>query len=101
MLDKHISDHKEIHGELTETLITDQSDFDTLFDQPSSPDGDDSPDGPESTGDKGKKEKTETPTLDSFGTWLSDQVKKGKLDPVYGREKELQRITQILSLIHI
>ncbi len=97
MLDKHISDNKEIHGKLAETLIADQSDFDTLFDQPSSLDGDDSPDGSESTGDKSKKGKTETPTLDSFGTWLSDQVKKGKLDLVYGREKELQRITQILA----
>lgn len=97
MLDKHIIDHKEIYGELAETLIADQSDFDTLFDQPSSHDGDDSPDGPASNGDKGKEGKTETPTLDSFGTWLSDQVKKGKLDPVYGREKELQRITQILA----
>lgn len=50
---------------------------------------------------KGKKSsgkaKSDTPTLDKYGTWLNDEAKAGRLDPIYGREKELQRIAQILA----
>ena len=35
--------------------------------------------------------------LDSFGTNLTDKAKQGKLDRVVGRNKEIQRITQILN----
>ena len=35
--------------------------------------------------------------LDSFGTNLTDKAKQGKLDKVVGRNKEIQRITQILN----
>ena len=35
--------------------------------------------------------------LDSFGTNLTDKAKQGKLDRVIGRNKEIQRITQILN----
>ncbi len=87
--------NKKIYDPIVESSISDQEDFDTLFDQPSSDGGgsggDDASGGQEST------QKTETPTLDAYGTWLNEQVKRGKLDPVYGREKELQRITQILA----
>lgn len=87
--------NKKIYDPIVESSISDQEDFDTLFDQPSSDGGgsgvEDTSGGQEST------QKTETPTLDAYGTWLNDQVKRGKLDPVYGREKELQRITQILA----
>ena len=87
--------NKKIYDPIVESSISDQEDFDTLFDQPSSDGGgsggDDTSGGQEST------QKTETPTLDAYGTWLNEQVKRGKLDPVYGREKELQRITQILA----
>lgn len=87
--------NKKIYDPIVESSISDQEDFDTLFDQPSSDGGgsggEDTSSGQEST------QKTETPTLDAYGTWLNEQVKRGKLDPVYGREKELQRITQILA----
>lgn len=87
--------NKKIYDPIVESSISDQEDFDTLFDQPSSDGGgsgeEDASGGQEST------QKTETPTLDAYGTWLNEQVKRGKLDPVYGREKELQRITQILA----
>lgn len=78
-----------------ESSISDQEDFDTLFDQPSSDGGGSG--GEDTTGGQESTQKTETPTLDAYGTWLNEQVKRGKLDPVYGREKELQRITQILA----
>ncbi|MGN0522783.1 MAG: ATP-dependent Clp protease ATP-binding subunit [Eubacterium sp.] len=45
----------------------------------------------------GKKGKSKTPTLDEFGKDLTEQAKKGKIDPVIGRDKEIQRVIQILS----
>lgn len=41
--------------------------------------------------------KSKTPTLDSFGRDLTLLAKEGKLDPVIGREKEIERVSQILS----
>lgn len=41
--------------------------------------------------------KTKTPTLDNFGRDLTALAKDGKLDPVIGREKEIERVSQILS----
>ena len=38
-----------------------------------------------------------TPTLDQFGRDLTALAREGKLDPVIGREKEIQRVIQILS----
>ena len=87
--------NKKIYAPIVESSISDQEDFDTLFDQPSSDGGGSG--GEDASGGQESTQKTETPTLDAYGTWLNEQVKRGKLDPVYGREKELQRITQILA----
>ncbi len=87
--------NKKIYDPIVESSISDQEDFDTLFDQPSSDGGGSG--GEDTSGGQESTQKTVTPTLDAYGTWLNDQVKRGKLDPVYGREKELQRITQILA----
>src|SRR5690554_4731629 len=38
-----------------------------------------------------------TPTLDQFGRDLTSLASEGKLDPVIGREKEIQRVIQVLS----
>lgn len=38
-----------------------------------------------------------TPTLDSFGRDLTALAQQGKLDPVVGRDKEIERVIQILS----
>ena len=38
-----------------------------------------------------------TPTLDQFGRDLTAMAKEGKLDPVIGQEKEIERVIQILS----
>lgn len=46
---------------------------------------------------KGKNGKSKTPTLDEFGKDLTALAKEGKIDPVIGREKEIQRVIQILS----
>jgi ATP-dependent Clp protease ATP-binding subunit ClpC len=64
-------------------------------------DPDDSGDSKESTfgsssGQKGTK-KSKTPVLDNFGRDLTRLAEDNKLDPVVGREKEIERVSQILS----
>ena len=66
------------------------------------------PNEPEDTGDskegnfgtssnqKGNK-KSKTPVLDNFGRDLTQMAEENKLDPVVGREKEIERVSQILS----
>ena len=41
--------------------------------------------------------KTKTPALDHFGRDLTQLATDGKLDPIIGREKEIQRVAQVLS----
>ena len=46
---------------------------------------------------RGKKGKSSTPILDQYSRDLTAYAKEGKLDPVIGREGEIQRLVQILS----
>lgn len=48
-------------------------------------------------GGAGGKSKTKTPALDAFGRDLSQLAREGKLDPVVGRQDEIQRVIQILA----
>ena len=48
-----------------------------------------------STSNKSKKSKT--PVLDNFGRDLTHFASEGKLDPIIGRHKEIERVSQILS----
>lgn len=41
--------------------------------------------------------KSKTPVLDNFGRDLTKSAEEGKLDPIVGREKEIERVSQILS----
>jgi len=45
----------------------------------------------------GRKEKSKTPVLDNFGKDLTRAADMGRLDPVVGRTKEIERVSQILS----
>ncbi|WP_041677108.1 ATP-dependent Clp protease ATP-binding subunit [Synechococcus elongatus] len=45
----------------------------------------------------GGQGRTKTPTLDEFGSNLTQQAADGKLDPVVGRQKEIERVIQILG----
>jgi len=45
----------------------------------------------------GKEKKTHTPALDEFGRDITQLAKEGKLDPVIGRENEIERVLQILG----
>ena len=49
------------------------------------------------TGAQGSRSTSKTPTLDQLGIDLTVAAKADKLDPVIGREKEIERMVQILS----
>ena len=44
-----------------------------------------------------EKQQAKTPALDEFGRDLTELALKGKLDPVIGRDKEIERVIQILA----
>ncbi|MBP3927240.1 MAG: ATP-dependent Clp protease ATP-binding subunit [Clostridium sp.] len=59
--------------------------------------GDDAPAGQEEAAGHIRREKGNTPNLDSFSRDLTQMAREGKLDPVIGRETEMKRVIQILS----
>ena len=44
-----------------------------------------------------KRKKSKTPALDHFGRDLTEMARRGKLDPIIGRDNEIERVSQILS----
>jgi len=46
---------------------------------------------------KTKKEKSDTPNLDQFGRDLAQLARENKLDPIIGREAEIERVVQVVS----
>ena len=55
------------------------------------------PGGGQSTSSHTKGNASDTPVLDNFGTDITRAALENRLDPVVGREKEIERIAQILS----
>jgi ATP-dependent Clp protease ATP-binding subunit ClpC len=51
---------------------------------------------PKSMGER-KQERSKTPVLDNFGRDLTKMAVENKLDPIVGREKEIERVAQVLS----
>ena len=47
--------------------------------------------------ERSKMEKSKTPVLDNFGRDLTKMAEEDKLDPIVGREKEIERVAQVLS----
>ncbi len=80
-----------IISEANEPDDTDEDDDD--FDD----DYEDEDDFVEKKGKKGKKSDSDTPVLDNFGIDLTEAAAKNKLDPIVGRENEIERLVQILS----
>ncbi|WBL23919.1 ATP-dependent Clp protease ATP-binding subunit [Zunongwangia sp. HRR-M8] len=80
-------------GPAAESFSDDDSTDDATKDNPFSGTG--SAGGGGSTGKTNKKSKT--PVLDNFGRDLTAMAEADKLDPVVGREKEIERVSQILS----
>jgi ATP-dependent Clp protease ATP-binding subunit ClpC len=53
--------------------------------------------GDRSSSERTGRSKSKTPALDSFGRDLTELARQGKLDPVIGRQAEIERVIQILS----
>jgi ATP-dependent Clp protease ATP-binding subunit ClpC len=51
----------------------------------------------QAVGAPAKTEKTKTPMVDQLATDLTTKAEEGKLDPVIGRQKEIERVIQILA----
>ncbi|MFN4764079.1 ATP-dependent Clp protease ATP-binding subunit [Gillisia sp. Q332] len=83
-------------------MITNEDDFlegpkaESFSDEDSSSD-DASKDNPFSSSTGKPNKKSKTPVLDNFGRDLTAMAEVDKLDPVVGREKEIERVSQILS----
>ncbi len=83
-------------------MITNDDDFiepakaESFSDEEASPE-ESSKDNPFSQSKTKGAKKSKTPVLDNFGRDLTAMAEKGKLDLVVGREKEIQRVSQILS----
>ena len=78
--------------------IESKSDFPEDSDEGEDMFGKSSGSGGSSSGSKGSSApKTDTPVLDNFGIDITKAAIEGSLDPIVGREKEIQRIAQILS----
>jgi ATP-dependent Clp protease ATP-binding subunit ClpC len=56
-----------------------------------------SPPATHATPSEKKPEKSKTPVLDNFGHDLTKMAVEGKLDPIVGRTKEIERVAQVLS----
>ncbi len=78
----HVS-YETARGELNTILSSSSSQQKPHFNAPPQP--------------KAKVEKSKTPVLDNFGRDLTKMAFDDKLDPVIGREKEIERVAQILS----
>jgi len=58
---------------------------------------DDDDDGPSFSSSKKSDSKSKTPVLDTYSRDLTKMAEEGKLDAIIGREKEIERVSQILS----
>ena len=101
----------QVHYDLIKEMVEFQSSNSQDNSPKSSSDTDDSDDdnrlfGGSNSGSSGSSsgsstakagEKSKTPVLDNFGRDLTKIAEQGKLDPIVGREKEIERVAQILS----
>ncbi len=85
-------------------MLANESDGEDIFESPASEsfsdDGgneDEARENPFNSPSGNANKKSKTPVLDNFGRDLTNLAEQGKLDPVVGREKEIQRVSQILS----
>ncbi len=78
---------QELDADITKPNIFDQASDEDPFDEDDRQAGK-----PKSTNTKSR-----TPVLDNFGRDITKLAEEGKLDPIIGREKEIERVSQILS----
>ncbi|MEE2931723.1 MAG: ATP-dependent Clp protease ATP-binding subunit [Bacteroidota bacterium] len=79
-----LSENNKISSKLDSPTEDDINDDDHLF-------------GSSTSSSKQTRSKTNTPVLDNFGRDLTKYAQEDKLDPIIGRQKEIERVAQILS----
>lgn len=102
LLNKLKIDYNGVKEQFRQMIMTDDEYSDTPSAESYSDDSDlgDSThrDNPFSSAGSGKtNQKSKTPVLDNFGRDLTILAEESKLDPIVGREKEIERVSQILS----
>ena len=75
----------------------DEDDEDDDYDGSNSNKGNANGNNSQQSGSSSSTTPTETPVLDNFGTDLTKAAEEGRLDPIVGRTKEVERLVQILS----
>ena len=102
MLEKNDIDYDKVYNEYLKTIPDIKSGMEYMDDDED--DEDDAPrgGGNESSNSPGTKTSSnkgnnDTPVLDNFGYDMTDAAANGKLDPVVGREREIERLAQILG----
>ncbi|MDR2120084.1 MAG: ATP-dependent Clp protease ATP-binding subunit [Tannerella sp.] len=86
-----------ISDDKTETIRDGFADDDEEEDESFASPHKDSPSNTGASQSQQVKPSNDTPVLDNFGTDMTKVAAEGKLDPIVGREKEIQRLAQILS----
>ena len=80
-----------------------KDEYESLLDEKIEPEAkfpgstEDEPESFSSTPKRTSDPKSKTPVLDNFGRDLTRMAENGRLDPIVGREKEIERVSQILS----
>ena len=101
-LNKYSIDYQSVREELKSLISNTEgiTHLDPVDELPGGTADEEQEEGGKSYGGSSKKftdSKSRTPVLDNFGRDITKSAEEGKLDPIVGREKELQRIAQILS----
>ncbi len=101
-LNKYSIDYQSVREELKSLISNTEgiTHLDPVDELPGGTADEEQEEGGKSYGGSSKKftdSKSRTPVLDNFGRDITKSAEEGRLDPIVGREKELQRIAQILS----
>lgn len=102
LLHKLKVDYDNVKEQFKSMITSDDDYMDSPTAESFPSDSDDNGDSKESTfgssgGTQKGNKKSKTPVLDNFGRDLTKLAEENKLDPVVGREKEIERVSQILS----
>jgi ATP-dependent Clp protease ATP-binding subunit ClpC len=94
---EYVRQETEMDGSGTATIYSQAPDDDSYDDDERSGYRGGSGAGSSGSGTKQSQAKSRTPVLDNFGRDVTKQAEEGRLDPIIGRESEIERVSQILS----
>ena len=99
LLNRFDIDYNEVKNIFSQLFLEDDITIEPKSEAPGDEEFDEPKQNPfEGSAQKGQSaKKSKTPVLDNFGRDLTSMAEDGKLDPVVGRQKEIERISQILS----